>query len=34
MMEQFWNEAEPVFTIGFIAFAITLIVSYVRSENK
>ena len=33
-MEEFWNEAEPVFTLGFIAFAITMIVSYISSESK
>lgn len=33
-MEEFWNEAEPVFTIGFIAFAITLIVQYISAESK
>lgn len=33
-MEEFWNEAEPMFTLGFIAFAITLIVQYISAESK
>ena len=33
-MEEFWNEAEPAVTIGFIAFAITLIVQYISEESK